>query len=81
MSKYTSISLGNYFDQFVQSRISEGRFKNVSEVIGTGLRLLEEESKATVLQKDIRKGIASGIASSFDLEKHLEALKVKKPLN
>ena len=33
MNKNTSISLGNYFDQFVQSRIREGRFKNVSEVI------------------------------------------------
>ena len=43
MNKNTSISLGNYFDQFVQSRISEGRFKNVSEVIRAGLRLLEEE--------------------------------------
>ena len=43
MSKNTSISLGNYFDEFVQSRIDEGRFKNVSEVIRAGLRLLEEE--------------------------------------
>jgi len=33
MNKNTSILLGNYFDQFVQSRIKEGRFKNVSEVI------------------------------------------------
>ncbi len=30
MSKNTSISLGSYFDEFVQSRIHEGRFKNVS---------------------------------------------------
>lgn len=39
MNKNTSISLGNYFDQFVQSSISEGSFKNVSEVIRAGLRL------------------------------------------
>ena len=43
MSKNTSISLGNYFDDFVHQRISEGRYKNVSEVIRAGLRLLEEE--------------------------------------
>ena len=42
MNKKTSISLGNYFDQFVQSQISEGRFKNISEVIRAGLRLLVE---------------------------------------
>ncbi len=44
--KNTSISLGNYFDQFVSSQVSVGRYKNVSEVIRAGLRLLEnEESK------------------------------------
>ncbi|NRA94000.1 MAG: type II toxin-antitoxin system ParD family antitoxin, partial [Psychroserpens sp.] len=30
--KNTSISLGNYFDQFVQTQVSAGRYKNVSEV-------------------------------------------------
>ncbi|MEL7271636.1 MAG: type II toxin-antitoxin system ParD family antitoxin, partial [Bacteroidota bacterium] len=33
MSKNTSISLGSYFDQFVNSQVSAGRYKNVSEVI------------------------------------------------
>ena len=51
MSKNTSISLGTHFDNFVQSRISAGRFKNASEVIRAGLRLLEEEeSKMIALQ-------------------------------
>ena len=79
MNKNTSISLGNYFDQFVQNRIKQGRFKNVSEVIRAGLRLLEEEeSKAMALKNAIQEGIDSGIASDFDPEKHLEALKAKK---
>lgn len=76
MSKNTSISLGDYFDEFVQTRIKEGRFKNVSEVIRAGLRLLEdEESKIISLQKAISEGINSGIAHDFDPKKHLEALK------
>jgi toxin ParE1/3/4 len=75
MNKNTSISLGNYFDQFVQSRISEGRFKNVSEVIRAGLRLLEEEeSKVIALKKAVQDGIDSGIANDFDPKKHLEDL-------
>ena len=41
MNKNTSISLGNYFDSFVQESISKGRYKNVSEVVRVGLRLLE----------------------------------------
>ena len=50
MSKNTSISLGNYFDQFVSNQVSAGRYKNVSEVIRAGLRLLEtEENKAIAL--------------------------------
>lgn len=31
--KNASISLGNYFDQFVSSQVSAGRYKNASEVL------------------------------------------------
>jgi antitoxin ParD1/3/4 len=79
MNKNTSISLGNYFDQFVRKSVSEGRFKNVSEVIRAGLRLLEEEeSKVIALKSSIQEGIDSGIAHEFDSKKHLESLKAKK---
>ena len=81
MSKNTSISLGTYFDQFIQSRIREGRFKNVSEVIRAGLRLLEEEERKTVALKNaIQEGIDSGVAHDFDPKEHLKSLKVKKTL-
>lgn len=82
MSKNTSISLGNYFDQFVQGSVTKGRFKNVSEVIRAGLRLLEEEeSKVIALKNSIQDGIDSGIAHDFDPKKHLELLKAKKHSN
>ncbi len=82
MSKNTSVSLGNYFDQFIQSRIREGRFKNVSEVIRAGLRLLEEEeSKAVALKNAIQEGIDSGIAHDFNPKEHLKSLKAKKHSN
>jgi len=82
MSKNTSISLGNYFDDFVHQRISEGRYKNVSEVIRAGLRLLEEEeSKVSSLKNAIDEGIKSGMAKDFDPKKHLNSLKSKRRLN
>ncbi|AVR46011.1 type II toxin-antitoxin system ParD family antitoxin [Christiangramia fulva] len=82
MNKNTSISLGDYFDQFVRSRINEGRYKNVSEVIRAGLRLLEEEeSKIAALKNAIQEGIDSGIDYNFDPKKHLESLKSNKRLN
>ena len=82
MNKNTSISLGNYFDQFVQGRISEGRFKNVSEVIRAGLRLLEEEeSKVIALRNAIQEGLNSPIVENFDFEENLKKLKSEKRNN
>jgi len=80
--KNTSISLGNYFNQFVHTQIDAGRYKNVSEVIRAGLRLLEnEESKVIVLKNAIQEGIDSGIALDFDSKKNLEALKASRKSN
>lgn len=80
--KNTSISLGDYFDQFIKGQISAGRYKNVSEVIRAGLRLLEdEESKAFALRNAIQEGIDSGIAHDFDPNKNLRELKARKKRN
>ncbi len=80
--KNTSISLGNHFDQFVSSQVSAGRYKNVSEVVRAGLRLLEdEESKVIALKNAIQKGIDSGIAHDFDPVTHLQELKARKMSN
>jgi antitoxin ParD1/3/4 len=80
--KNTSISLGSYFDQFVSSQVSIGRYKNVSEVIRAGLRLLEdEESKVIALRKAIQEGMDSGIAHNFNPDKHLQELKAKRKVN
>lgn len=80
--KNTSISLGNYFDQFVSSQVSVGRYKNVSEVIRAGLRLLEDEdSKVIALRKAIQEGIDSGIDHNFNPDKHLQELKANRKIN
>lgn len=79
MGRNTSVSLGNYFENFVDNRVTEGRFKNASEVIRAGLRLLEEEeNKIIALKQAISEGVNSGIANDFDSKQHLELLKAKK---
>ena len=79
MGRNTSVSLGDYFESFVDDSISKGRFQNASEVIRAGLRLLEEEeSKIMALKKAINDGIESGTANNFNAEKHLESLKATK---
>ncbi len=80
--KNTSISLGNYFDQFVSEQVSVGRYKNVSEVIRAGLRLLEdEESRAMALKSAIQKGLESPRVEDFDFDENLIRLKAEKRKN
>jgi len=79
MRKNTSVALGNYFERFVENKISQGRYKNASEVIRAGLRLLEaEENYISVLRNAIQEGLDSGVAINFDPQKHLESLKGKR---
>jgi antitoxin ParD1/3/4 len=78
MSKNTSITLGSYFDQFIQNLLREGRYKNASEVVRAGLRLLEEEEqKIIALRRAIDEGINSGLVENFDPKEHLEAIHKK----
>jgi len=82
MDRNTSISIGDYFDSFIKSRISTGRYKNASEVVRAGLRLLEEEENKTMaLREAIQEGIDSGIAQDFNPETLLRNLKAKKNMN
>ncbi len=82
MGRNTSVALGDYFENFVDSKVSAGRFKNASEVIRAGLRLLEEEeSKIIALKNAIQEGINSGVAKNFDPKKHLAKLKSAKRKN
>lgn len=79
MEKNTSISLGDHFENFVERKISDGRYENVSEVIRAGLRLLEdEENRIMTLKSAIQEGIDSGVAINFDAEEHLKFLKTSK---
>lgn len=82
MGKNTSVSLGDYFEEFVDNRIAEGRYKNASEDIRAGLRLLEEEeNRIATLKTTIPEGIDSGIAKNFDPKNHLQKLKAGKKRN
>jgi len=65
MGRNTSVSLGNYFENFVDTSVSEGRFKNASEVIRAGQRLLEEENNVIALKRSIEEGFESGFAKNF----------------
>lgn len=82
MGRNTSISLGDHFENFVDAKVSTGRYKNASEVIRAGLRLLEEEeAKTASLKKAIVEGFESGRVRNFDPKKHLSKLKSARRKN
>ena len=79
MNTNTSVALGNHFQLFIENKISQGRYKNASEVILAGLRLLEEEeNRISILRSAIQEGLDSGIAINFNPKEHLESLKAKR---
>lgn len=79
MAKNTSITLGDHFDDFVAKQIKSGRYGSASEVIRTGLRVLEDtETKLETLRELLDDGEKSGFAdysyesivSELDNEQH-----------
>ncbi len=81
MTDNVSVSLGNHFGGFVEERVSRGRYKNASEVILAGLRLLEEEeaeeeAKLQALKAAIKEGEESGEPVDFDLDAFLESMRL-----
>ena len=57
MAKNTSILLGDYFDNFINSQIKTGKYSSASEVVRAALRMFEhEETKKSELIKELKKG-------------------------
>lgn len=78
MAKNTSILLGDYFDNFINSQVKTGKFSSASEVVRAALRMFEqEETKKTELIKELIKGEKSGFVKDFDRNSFLKNLKEK----
>ncbi|MDE0302183.1 MAG: type II toxin-antitoxin system ParD family antitoxin [Gammaproteobacteria bacterium] len=69
MSKNISILLGKHLSDFVNNQIESGHYSSASEVLQTGLRLLEErETKVEALRNALVEGEHSGVSTSFDFD-------------
>ena len=76
MARNTSILLGDYYEKFINEKISSGKYSSVSEVIRTALRVFEEEeNKTKTLVNELKIGEKSGTVKNFDRNKNLEELK------
>ncbi len=78
MGKNTSILLGDYFENFVNEKITSGKYSSVSEVIRNALRLMEnEENKTKTLINELKIGEKSGIVKDFDRNENLKRIQAK----
>ena len=82
MPKNTSILLGDYFDNFINSQVKTGRFSSASEVVRAALRMFEqEEIKKSELIVELKKGEKSGFVKEFDRKSFLNNLHKKQSGN
>lgn len=78
MAKNTSIVLGDHFDAFIGSLVSDGRYGSASEVVREGLRLVEErEAKLQTLRTALIEGELSGQAEPFDKNSFLSDMRAQ----
>ncbi len=70
MARNTSFILGDHFDDFVSEQVESGRYKNATDVIRSGLRLLEDrETRLAAIRQALIDGEQSGIAGPLDMAK------------
>lgn len=69
MAKNTSFSLGDHFEQFIETQVDSGRYGSRSEVVREALRELERrEQHLEALRAALRQGEQSGPHQPFDIE-------------
>ncbi len=78
-----NISLTPRLEEMIREKIASGSYSSASEVVREALRLLELEDqlrslKLQRLRQDIREGLESGPATSFDPKKLKQAARLKR---
>jgi antitoxin ParD1/3/4 len=78
MAERTAVSLTREQKTFVDRLVRSGRFDGASEVVSTGLRLLEEREReaarfVAALEDEIEKGLESGDAVEMESAETLSA--------
>lgn len=69
MTRNTSVILGEHFDKFIRTEIESGRYSSASELIRSGLRLLElQKQKIEAINEALEAGDMSGDPVPFDNE-------------
>lgn len=82
MGRNTSVILGEHFDKFIKAEIKSGRYGSASEIIRSGLRMLErEKQKIESIDKALVVGENSGRPRKFNNEKFKMNMRKKLKVN
>jgi antitoxin ParD1/3/4 len=75
MARNTSVLLGDHFADFIDTQVRHGRYGSASDVVRSGLRLLEEhETRVKALQDALVAGEESGPPKPFDSDAFLKRM-------
>ncbi len=77
-----NVSLNPHYDSLIDELASSGQYNSASEVIRSGLRLLEQQNKEQELKtayykQEIQKGLDSGDAGCWDKDDFLKKAKAR----
>lgn len=61
-----NINLTDHYDQFVEGQVDAGKYKNASEVLRAGLRLLEQQTQTEAQQLMLLRKLAADGFRSLD---------------
>lgn len=82
MTKNTSITLGEHFNDFIAAQVRDGRYGSASEVVRQALRLLEEhEQKMLALRQALIDGENSGKSTPLKMTDIIRNAKREAGLN
>jgi len=71
-AKTQTLSLGEHWNRFIETKLNQGRYASASELVRDGLRLIEEReanSQLEALRSALIEGEESGTAGLLDMEK------------
>lgn len=69
--KTQTLSLGEYWNNFIASQLETGRYSSASEIVREALRILEEneaDKKLRALRQALIEGEQSGDAGILDMQ-------------